>query len=226
MNPGTVTNRGATAGLQAGETIVGIDFRPANNLLYALGSTSRVYILDTLTAAAVQVGVNPFTPSLNGTAYGFDINPTADLIRVHSDAEQNLRLDPKTGATAATDSMLAYAVTDLNNGANPNIVGTAYTNSFAGASTTALYAIDANRDVLVILPNPNNGKMTTVGPLNLVNANNFTGFDIAGDTGVAYAAFVTSGKSTLYTVNLQSAITTFVGQIGNSAAVHSIAVAP
>ena len=36
----------AYVGLQPGEVVLGIDFRPANGLLYALGSTSRVYTID------------------------------------------------------------------------------------------------------------------------------------------------------------------------------------
>ena len=33
--------------------------------------------------------------------------------------------------------------------ANPNVVGSAYTNNFAGATTTTLYGIDSNLDALV-----------------------------------------------------------------------------
>lgn len=47
----------------------------------------------------------------------------------------------------------------------PQIGGTAYTNSVAGATSTTLYAIDVARDVLVTLANPNDGIITTVGPL-------------------------------------------------------------
>ena len=45
----------AITGLQSGETVLGIDFRPADNLLYALGSTARLYTIDVATGAATHV---------------------------------------------------------------------------------------------------------------------------------------------------------------------------
>src|SRR3712207_4408284 len=51
-------------GLQAGETLQGIDFRPASGQLYALGSTSRLYVVNPTTGAATALGTAPFTPAL------------------------------------------------------------------------------------------------------------------------------------------------------------------
>jgi hypothetical protein len=45
-NIGTPVSKAIT-GLQTGESILGIDFRPVNGQLYALGSTSRLYVLNT-----------------------------------------------------------------------------------------------------------------------------------------------------------------------------------
>jgi len=226
QSPNVVTRRNAITGLQNGEAIVGIDFRPIDKMLYALGSTSRVYIIDTLTAAATQVNAAAFTPSLLGASYGFDFNPVPDRIRVHSDADQDLRLHPVTGAVAAIDSVLAYNAGDANAGANPNITGTGYTNSIAGATTTLLYAIDSNSDILVMLPAPNNGKLMTVGSLG-VNTSELVGFDITGDTGIAYATLtVGTAGSSFYTINLTNGAATLVGSIDNSAALRGIAVAP
>ena len=50
--PGTIATNVALTGLQAGETAVGIDFRPANGVLYAVGSGSRLYVINTTTGAA------------------------------------------------------------------------------------------------------------------------------------------------------------------------------
>ena len=41
-------------GLQPGEGILAIDFRPANKKLYGLGSSSRVYVIDTDTGIGVR----------------------------------------------------------------------------------------------------------------------------------------------------------------------------
>src|ERR1041384_839244 len=102
--PSMIVNNVAITGLQAGEILRGIDIRPANGQLYGVGSTSRLYTINPQTGAATQVGSAPFTPALSGTEFGFDFNPTVDRIRLVSDTGQNLRLNPDTGAVAATDT--------------------------------------------------------------------------------------------------------------------------
>ena len=54
-------------GLQLGERINGIDFRPANSQLYALGSSSRIYTINLSTGAATQVGSSQLSSTLAGT---------------------------------------------------------------------------------------------------------------------------------------------------------------
>jgi hypothetical protein len=87
---------------------------------------------------------------------------------VHSDGEQNLRINVDTGLTIV-DAPLAFLASDPNAGANPDVTGTAYRNSDADPATgTELYAIDAARDVLVEVPLPggaNGGQLATVGAL-------------------------------------------------------------
>lgn len=221
---GTPTSRTTITGLQAGEQVLGIDFRPVDGRLYAVGSSSRVYTIDTMTAAATVVGTG-FTPALSGSAYGFDFNPVPDRIRTHSNAGQNLRLHPGTGALAATDGVLTYAPGDPGVGSAFSITGTAYTNSVAGATTTTLYAIDSARDVLVTLASPNNGVMTTVGPLG-VSTGEDVGFDIFPGSGTAYATLTNGGRSSLYTINLATGQATLVGEIRGVGALRGIAVAP
>jgi hypothetical protein len=123
--PGTILSTTAISGLQAGENLLGIDFRPANGQLYGVGSTSRVYTIDLISGVATQVGTGPFPGSLVGTNFGVAFNSVPDRIRVVSDADQNLRLNPNDGTLAGTDGALTYAASDLNAGANPNIVGVA-----------------------------------------------------------------------------------------------------
>ena len=223
--PGTILSTTAVSGLQVGENILGIDFRPASGQLFGLGSTSRLYTLDLTSGVATQVGAAPFAPALSGTDFGFDFNPVVDRVRVVSDADQNLRLNPSTGALAATDTALAYAAGDPNAGANPNTVGAAYTNSFAGASVTTLYGIDSNLDILTIQNPPNNGTLNTIGSLGF-NTSGAVGFDIA-TAGTAFAALSVSGLAGLFTVNLATGAATPIGSIGTGArAIRDIAVAP
>ena len=69
--PGTISTIGPISGLQAGEFVLGIDFRPATGGLYGLGSNSNLYLINPLTATATQVGSSGAF-ILSGTAFGFD----------------------------------------------------------------------------------------------------------------------------------------------------------
>lgn len=223
--PNTILRSVTVSGLGGGETLTGIDFRPATGQLYALGSTSRLYTVNTVTGAATAIGAaGAFT--LSGTDFGFDFNPTVDRIRVVSDADQDLRLNPNNGALAATDPNLAYAAGDPNAGQNPNITGAAYINNFAGATTTTLYDIDSSLNILTTQNPPNNGTLNTVGPLGLDTTAN-VGFDIATGSGTALASFQLNGDSVskLYNVNLTTGAATFIGPIGGNL-LRDIAIVP
>ncbi len=224
-DPGTITGSVNITGLQTGEAVLGIDFRPANGLLYALGSSNRLYTIDTVTGAATQVGAAGGF-ALSGGNFGFNFNPASDLIRVTSDAEQNLRLDPNTGALAATDGALTYAPNDVNEGANPEIVGLSYTNPDNAPGTgTTLYDIDATAGTLVLQNPPNAGTLTTIGPLGF-DPSSLVGFDIAqGNT--AFAALAAPGDfMRLFSISLATGQATSRGQINIPEAVRAIAVAP
>lgn len=202
-----VINVATITGLQAGENILGIDFRPANGQLYALGSTSRLYTINPRTGVATQVGAaGAFT--LMGTDFGFDFNPTVDRIRVVSNTGQNLRLNPDTGALASADS-------NLNPG-TPSVTATAYTNNFAGSTTTTQFDIDTNSDRLLIQRPPNEGTLVDVGSLG-VDATGVNGFDIASrgigsvfGTEMAFAALTVNGASGIYSINLTTGAATLV----------------
>ncbi len=227
---GTLTANIAISGLQSGETLHGIDFRPNGGTLYGLGSTNRLYTINTSTGAATQVG-GVFSTPLSGSFFGFDFNPTVDRIRITSNTGQNLRVHPVTGAVAFVDGTLAYAGTDPNFGSTPMIVGSAYTNNFHGATTTTLYDIDANLGNLVTQNPPNSGTLNTVGSLG-VSTVGLTGFDISGATGIAYASLTSVGSnvsaSNLFRVNLTTGQATFLSTIGsgNADRIMDISAAP
>ncbi|TDH18420.1 DUF4394 domain-containing protein [Segetibacter sp. 3557_3] len=194
-------------GLQSGENILGVDMRPATGQLFALGSTSRLYTLNTSTGAATVVGTAPFAPQLAGTTFGFDFNPTVDRIRLVSNTGQNLRLNPVDGTTSAIDGGL--------NPGMPAVSGAAYTNNFAGATTTVLFDIDATTDKLYTQAPPNNGTLVEVGNLGAeITAEN--GFDIGGTSGKAYALLTVAGSTRLYSVNLTSGAATMLMNYPNA----------
>jgi len=200
--PNTVVTVGAITGLQSGENILGIDFRPATGQLYALGSTGRLYIINKNTGAATLIA--PLSVALNGTDFGFDFNPVPDRLRIVSNTGQNLRVNPNDGSTIVDGTL---------NPGTPSVTAAAYTNSFAGASSTTLYVIDTGSDRLLIQNPPNNGTLVDVGPLG-VDATGSNGFDIFAGDGTAYAALTVSGATNLYRINLSTGAATLLGPIG------------
>jgi hypothetical protein len=170
-------------GLQSGETIVGIDIRPATGLIYGIGSTSRMYTINPFTGASTQIGsVGAFT--LSGTAFGMDFNPVPDRLRLVSNTEQNLRLNPNDGTLTSADTPL-----------NPagNVVAIAYDRNDGDTATpTTLFGIDSAAGTLVMIGSingtpisPNSGAITTIGSLGLgTNLNQSIGFDISGISGI------------------------------------------
>jgi hypothetical protein len=199
-NPSIITK--AISGLGNGENIVGIDFRPVNGQLYALSSGSRLYTINLASGAATAIGLPPLLGYLSGTSFGFDFNPTVDRIRVVSNTGQNLRLNPNDGALVATDGML--------NPGTPTVTAAAYTNNFAGATTTVLFDIDVNSDRLFTQIPPNDGTLVGVGTGLGVNVDAANGFDIGGTTGIAYAILTSSNVSKIYQINLTTGIATAV----------------
>ncbi|MEO7387364.1 MAG: DUF4394 domain-containing protein [Gammaproteobacteria bacterium] len=224
---------GLINGLGDDETLIGIDFRPSNGLLYGATDGNNLYTLDTDTADAMLVGT--LAPEFSGSRFGFDFNPVPDRLRITGDADQNLRCNPNNGFPACTvDGSLFYAPGDVNAGRNPNIVGSAYTNNVAGAATTSLYGIDSTRNTLVLQSPPNDGQLTTVGSLG-VNTTDLVGFDILTVAGVntAYASLTQNGSflSRFYTIDLATGVASPVGGdeftslIGTSDQVRALAVA-
>jgi hypothetical protein len=213
-SPESVRSRAIT-GLPTGVVLKGIDFRPATGDLYALGSDKVVYRVNPRTAIAVAEGSAFETTSaaLAGDRIGFDFNPTVDKIRVTSDADDNLRLDPDPGSLLATDTKLTPA--------DVTVVGSAYTNSSFAAfpdrpATTMLYAYDTASSDRIWLQNPANAG-TLMSPQSVgLDLGNDVGFDIGGVDNVGYVAGTPQGGSgaELYLVDVTSGETRRPGRIG------------
>ena len=223
--PGTIRTSLAVSGLQSAETLLGIDFRPSDGLLYAVGSSGRIYTIDTASGAATVKSTLaadatdttlPFT-ALAGTDFGVDFNPVADRLRVVGNTGQSLRINVDSGATT-TDGA-------INGGAANTVTASSYTNSFAGTSSTTLYALDTTNDTLYVQNPPNNGTLSL--PLALgVDAGAANGMDIDARTNLAYAVLTVGGVRNLYTINLAatSAPATSVGAVGVTEDIRGIAL--
>lgn len=240
--PGRILFSKPINGLQPGEQVLGIDYRVAKDMLYALGSTGRLYTLDEDTATVSQVG-EPFAARLEGTEFGFDFNPVVDRIRVVSGTGQNLRLHPDTGAVVdanadtlglQTDGKLVYAASDVQFGKTPVVVGAAYSYNKANPRITTNYALDATAGSLVmqgsregVTPavSPNTGSLFTVGGLK--QPFQTAAFDIQAVSDVAFAALNAGrGPSRWVTVDLQTGTATSLGTVGGGEMVRAVALEP
>jgi hypothetical protein len=229
--PGTVTSTLAVTGLQTGESVLGLDFRPFDGKLYALGSTSRIYTINPATGAATAVSTAPFTPALSGTRFGFDFNPTSQgtgtLIRVVSNTAQNLRVNSTDGTVFDTQPTPAFVNAGLTG--TPSLTGAAYTNNTFPSAGTSLFVLDSNKDALFQQEQVTTHGLTLVGYLGIDFVESL-GFDISGQTGVAFAALqkASSSKPTLYALNLVTGSAIEIGDIGVSTSLVGItaAVAP
>ncbi len=215
-------------GVAVGQSLVGMDFRPSNRQLYALGydsvaaapaANAQLYVLNPTTGTTAPVGsAVRLELGRHLARVGFDFNPVADLIRVVSTNRANYRLNPTTGAIAGTDTNLAYA---SGTPAVPGIGAVAYTNSFAGATSTTLYAFDElNNGLLSIVSPPNTGTLTA--PVTVLFGSFGVGSPAAIDIDI-YAngitnrneAFLTevtaTGSSNFYRLNLTTGQATLVG---------------
>lgn len=224
--PSATTGIVTVTGLRAGESVSGIDTRPATGELYALagatvGAPGNLYTINPATGAATFVATT--SAPITGSSIGFAFDPAADAIRIVGENDQSLRVSPVTGATVV-DSPLAYVSGDVNAGANPFVGAVAYTNQDQDPATgTQLYGIDLARGALVLIDPPNSGVLTTVGSLG-VSLRSGESFDIVSPT----AGFVTSnfGAGTaLNSIDLRTGAATLIGVIGPSF-IGSIAQVP
>lgn len=200
--PQTLLTSMPLTGVPVGEFLLGMDYRPADGKLYALASGGGIYTIDAATGAASkksQLASSPdnTTPltALTGNRFAVDFNPVADRLRVVSDSGQNLRINVDNGV-ALNDGA-------INGVANAKVVAGAYTNSYAGATTTALYVINALDGSIYLQNPPNNGTLTGRVPLGVVNPA-VADFDIEARSNNAYAVMNVNGVAGFYWVDLTS----------------------
>jgi hypothetical protein len=199
-SPATALESRTITGLAAGYVPDDVDVRPATGQLYLLatdaagGGTSNLalYTLDPGTGAAALVGGGPFATGVTTAGFGIDFDGS-DRLRVVSDDDLNLTVDPGTAvATAGPPLVHPTATEDVT--------------SIAFASS--LYGWDPVRRRIVTVGD--SGAVADVsgsatGPSASGSA---TGFDAAPDG----AAFLTAG-STLYGVDLGSGSVSSTGAL-------------
>ena len=190
-NPGVLVSRPGTNSATAiplqlsddallTQQVLAIDYRPADGKLYAViqsnpvggGNTSNTLsTINTVTGEVVPVDTSP-TEGTIGTPFqppgseldpdlGIDFNPVVDLLRVVTEGDENMRVDPDTGLLVGgvQDTNLAY---QGGVPADADVVAAAYTNNRAGASATQLFAVDSANDRYAQQTNPNGGVLVSL----------------------------------------------------------------
>ena len=231
-NPETLLSSATITGLQPGERVLGLDFRPRNGQLYALGSNSRVYTVNPMTGVATfafsftnSMGGAPVL--LSGTSFGFDFNPQVDRLRIVSNTGQNLRVVPDNAATGVRGT------TFVDGSINPqpaSITGVAYDNNVAGTPTTELYALDATVDVMYEIKPPNFGTLVEPLPVKL-KLEGGGGFDIAPrnanvTTDIGLGLYEVNKKSTLFQIDVETGDTRIMAKYNKDILYTSLAISP
>jgi hypothetical protein len=206
-------------GLGAGEVLRGIDYRPANGMLYGVataGDLVSTYTIVPATGSATLVGSVAVPGAETATELGVSIDPAADRIRVITNVAgdgmgpnvSNFRLDPATGARAdvpIADLDLDFA--GMPGGSAPAVAIAHHV--WPGATSATTYAITTGGDRLARLggtdgsPSASSGALQPIGDLG-VSAGTAAGFDIDPATGTGYAVLLVSGRPRTYGIDLAS----------------------
>ena len=223
---------GTLTGLEANETLVGIDYRspfkdtagvsnnvPVEGTLYGLGNLGGLYSINPSTAVATKKA--QISVALAGTAFGIDFNPTVDRLRVVSNTGQNLRVNVDTGAALVDGGLVSGGTTATG------VAAAAYTNVDSDPATgTTLFDIDVNSDQLLVQNPPNDGVLVGIGAPLGIDATGPVGFDLYSsvkDIGggvltttdlAGYATVATAAGRSLYQVSPFSGRLVNLGALG------------
>jgi hypothetical protein len=213
--PETVLSTTAVRGLQPGETLLGIDWGQNDGLLYGVGSTRRVYVVDPMSGAATPIGP-PFDIPLSGTKFGVD--GIGDGLRVVSDTGLHLGINLSTGAASLLEQfspgsaeiafLHPYHPCDVN------------LDVLERLACRGPYRIDVVSDRLVI-----GSSGFSVGPLG-VDTSAAIGFDISPFDNAGFAVLTVGGVPSLYGIDLQSGAATLLGAVGGTGTITGLTAVP
>jgi hypothetical protein len=224
-------------GLDTGQVVVSIDYRPATSELYGLGynvstNEAQLYVINQLSGATSSIGTPVILDLGSSQSISMDFNPAVDKVRVVGENGNNYRLDPVTGTIVGTDDSLKYAAGDINSGITPQIGAIAYTNSYVGASSTQLFNYDEALNVITKQDPPNSGTLNTIGGSGIIlnTVYSTVGMDIYIDpltlNNTAYLSANTDSNfyDSLYAIELTTGLVSNLGSIGNNEDVRDIAI--
>jgi hypothetical protein len=218
--------RVAISGLDAGDRFVGIDLRPADNKVYGVTLSNRIYTVDG--SGATSFVANLSSPIVDPTrGYGVDFNPSADIagassLRVTSSAGSNIAINPGTRVVGNAASNIG-----------PGFSAVAYSNAVIlptmAPPSTQLYYIDTDSDGLYVATTGFNAPaISFVGALG-VDALNANGFELLAN-GQAFAALNTDASTSLvsgiYGINLTTGQASLIGEYNGTLSGLTLAPIP
>src|SRR5262249_40186620 len=104
--------------------LIGIDFRPADRLLYAVTDAGGIYTINLTSGAATLVSnLTTPTPFSGGYQSLMDFNPVLSAIRLIGSNSQNYAVVNSGGNlnVTAIQTNLSYAAGDVNAGVSPSV---------------------------------------------------------------------------------------------------------
>lgn len=208
--------------LAGGASLVGIDVRPKDGMVYGLAADGSIVTVDHKTGKwTKKADLSEKLPA--GATFTVDFNPAADRMRVLGSEGTSLRINVDDGK-AVVDGRLKYADGDATKGA-PVVTAGAYSNSFAGTKETTLYDIDTKAGALLRQVPPNDGILNTIGKLG-AKLEGPVAFDIQPDGKGGNTAWMLNAGA-LYSVDLTTGAAKLAGKInGLKGSVTDMAILP
>ena len=208
------------------ETLLGGDFRPADNALYVVTKVTadnsvKVYTANLTTGAlgaAIPLlnngngaggGTAGTAVTLTGAKVGVDFNPLANALRIVDDTGANLRTGLGAGNNTFVDAPISTGLAEA-----------AYTNTFAATCQTDLYHVTRSQLFLSAAPNGVTGNLAVgarlVGGFGVTADDANIGFDVrtTATSNVLTTAFKVGGVYRLYTHDAATGAATNLGPIG------------
>lgn len=203
------------------DSLLGIDVRPADGLLYGVAADGAVVTIDIATGAATAKSkLSETLPP--GISASIDFNPVADRMRLVGSDGTNLRANVDDGMVTV-DGKLNFDPADANAAATSSVVAVAYTNSVGKPEATKMYDIDSALGLLQ-QTTPNDGILASRGALGVTG--DTYAFDIAATADLVNTAYLATGMA-VYTVDLEAGAATKLSDLtGIEGAVRDIAILP
>ncbi len=203
------------------DKLLGIDLRPGDNKLYGVSADGTIVTIDAMGAATAGAKLSTMLP--DGVSASVDFNPMADRLRIMGSDGTNLRAHPDTGEVTV-DGKLAFEDGDKSAGAAPNVVATAYINSFGKPEKTAMYDINGDGTFLQ-QTKPNDGTLKTIGALGVDGGGTYA-FDVQTTADGTNTAWLVAAGG-LYKVDIATGAATKAADItGTDQPIRDIAVLP